>query len=92
MKIDFLKRLVETHERIEKALKRSNDSRLHKEYRRLLGLLEFIMELLFSPNFLELELDYELGELIGQLETAEKLEKEQKEELKKKSQVKGVKR
>lgn len=80
MKIDFLKRLVETHDRIEKALKRSQNSRLYKEYRKLLGILEFIMELLFSPNFLELELDYEL---LGLIEQIEELEKEEKEELKK---------
>ena len=47
--------------------------------------------MLFSPNFLELELDYELGDLIKQLEKAEKLEKERKEELKK-SQFKGISR
>ncbi|WP_304711370.1 hypothetical protein [Neisseria viridiae] len=91
MKIDFLKKLVETYERIEKALKRVRDSRLREEYRRLLSILEYIIELLFSPNFLELELDYELGELIEQLEKAEKLEKERKEELKK-SQFKRISR
>ena len=63
MKIDFLRKLVETHERIEKALKRVQDLRLRKEYGRLLGLLEFIIELLFSPNFLEMELDCELSKL-----------------------------
>lgn len=91
MKIDFLKKLVETYERIEKALKRVRDSRLREEYRRLLSILEYIIELLFSPNFLELELDYELGELIEQFEKAEKLEKERKEELKK-SQFKRISR
>ena len=91
MKIDFLKKLVETYERIEKALKRVQDLRLRKEYERLLGLLEFIIELLFSPNFLEMELDCELSKLIEQVEKAEKLEKEQKEELKK-SRFKGVSR
>jgi flagellar motility protein MotE (MotC chaperone) len=91
MKIDFLRKLVETHERIEKALKRVQDLRLRKEYGRLLGLLEFIIELLFSPNFLEMELDCELSKLIEQVEKAEKLEKEQKEELKK-SRFKGVSR
>ena len=91
MKIDFLKKLIKTYERIEKALKRVRDSRLREEYRRLLSILEYIIELLFSPNFLELELDYELGELIEQLEKAEKLEKERKEELKK-SQFKRISR
>ena len=91
MKIDFLRKLLGTHERIERALKRVQDSRLREEYRRLLSLLEYIIELLFSPNFLELELDYELGDLIKQLEKAEKLEKERKEELKK-SQFKGISR
>lgn len=91
MKFDFLKKLVETYERIEKALKRVRDSRLREEYRRLLSFLEVIIELLFSPNFLELELDYELGKLIEQLEKAEKLEKERKEELKK-SQFKRISR
>jgi flagellar motility protein MotE (MotC chaperone) len=91
MKIDFLKKLVETHKRVEKALERVRDLRLRKEYERLLGLLEFIIELLFSPNFLEMELDCELSKLIEQVEKAEKLEKEQKEELKK-SRFKGVSR
>lgn len=91
MKIDFLKRMVETHGRIEKALKRVQNSQLHKEYRRLLGVLEFIMELMLSPNFSDLELECELGEIIARLENAEKLEKEQKEELKK-PQLKRISR